>query len=117
MYLLGYIPPSLDRMWLQRLRDKKAQSGLVSSRQTQGAPLPKAKIHVGDPFPSPYDLTYVQTRIEALSDPDNRMDWPALVDQIRLCAQPRYGMQVSPDAQSLAKAKIKELSARNRRPR
>lgn len=66
-----------------------------------------------DLFDAPYDVTYVQGRIDALGS-QTRTAWVETVDQLRKCANPPKGMRVTDDAKALAKAKIKELSARNR---
>jgi hypothetical protein len=66
-----------------------------------------------DLFDAPYDLSYVQARIKAL-ETQSRIQWSDTVELLRKCANPPRGMQVSADAIALAKAKLKELSARTR---
>jgi hypothetical protein len=70
-----------------------------------------------DLFATPYNAAYVQTRIDALSDPGDRAQWATHVEQLRKCAHPPHGMHVTADARALARAKMKELGARNRRGR
>jgi hypothetical protein len=70
-----------------------------------------------DLFATPYDTAYVQTRIDALNDPGDRAQWATHVEQLRKCAHPPHGMHVTADARALARAKMKELGARNRRGR
>lgn len=70
-----------------------------------------------DLFATPYDAAYVQTRIAALDDPGDRAQWATHVEQLRQCAHPPHGMHVTADARALARAKMKELGARNRRGR
>ena len=70
-----------------------------------------------DLFATPYDAAYVQVRIAALDDPSGRAQWATHVEQLRQCAHPPHGMHVTADARALARAKMKELGARNRRGR
>ncbi len=67
-----------------------------------------------DPFDTPHDVAYVQARIDALTA-TSRAQWVDVVDQIAKCANPPHGMRVTDEAKALAKAKMKELGARNRR--
>lgn len=76
-----------------------------------------SKFDAGELFATPYDAAYVQTRIAALDDPGDRAQWATHVEQIRKCAHPPHGMHVTADARALARAKMKELGARNRRGR
>ena len=76
-----------------------------------------SKFDAGDPFETPYDLAYVQTRIDALADLDDRARWLTVLDQLTKCANPPQGMRVADDARALARAKMKQLAARNRRGR
>ena len=76
-----------------------------------------SKFGEGDLFATPYDKAYVQTRIDALDDPGDRARWATHVEQLNRCAHPTRGMRVTADARALAKAKMNELGARNRRGR
>ncbi len=76
-----------------------------------------SKFDEGDLFATPYDTAYVQRRIDALDNPGDRAQWATHVEQLSRCANPPRGMQVTADARALAKAKMKELGARNRRGR
>lgn len=76
-----------------------------------------SKFGEGDLFAIPYDTAYVQTRIDALGNPGDRAQWATHVEQLRKCANPPRGMEVTADARALARAKMKELGARNRRGR
>lgn len=75
------------------------------------------KFGADDLFATPYDAAYVQVRIDALDDPGDRAQWATHVEQLRQCAHPLHGMHVTADARELARAKMKELGARNRRGR
>jgi hypothetical protein len=75
------------------------------------------KFDADDLFATPYDTAYVQSRIDALDDPSDRARWATHVEQLSKCANPPHGMHVTADARALAKAKMKELGARNRRGR
>ncbi len=68
-----------------------------------------------DLFDTPYDLDYVQARIQALTTHQHGA-WVKAVDEIRKCAYPPKGVHVNADARALALAKIRELGARNRFP-
>jgi len=68
-----------------------------------------------DLFDTPYDLRYVQRRIDVLAT-GTRVDWRKAVDEIRKCANPPRGVHVNADARALAQAKMRELGARNRFP-
>ena len=72
------------------------------------------KFKDADLFDTPSDLAYVQDRIARLAG-QNRAEWVAIVDQLTMCANPRHGMRVTDEARIMAKAKLKELGARNRR--
>ena len=76
-----------------------------------------SKFDADDLFATPYDAAYVQTRIAALDDPGERSQWATHVEQLSRCARPPHGMHVTADARALARAKMKELGARNRRGR
>ncbi len=76
-----------------------------------------SKFGESDLFATPYDTAYVQSRIDALDDPGDRARWATHVEQLSRCANPPRGMHVTAEARALAKAKMKELGARNRRGR
>lgn len=75
------------------------------------------KFRVPDPFDTPYDLEYVELRIKTLGDVNSRAEWATSLDQIRKCANPPMGVNVTAEARRLAKIQMKELAARNRRGR
>jgi hypothetical protein len=83
----------------------------IQTAESQECPVPP--FNDADLFDSPYDMQYVQGRIETLAT-SQRSEWLKAVEEIRKCAHPPKGVHVNPDARALAQAKMRELGARNR---